>query len=941
MATTIQSTTNSTSTSTGALVTLGGVGIAKDLFVGGSLSISGDVHITGVVTNEPLNRLVTKQKLLENELGNLSNELAALARAQEYNDLILETAELSAANSATSALTAAQSKIDAVNAMNDAIQAKIDAVAKAGEAAGSASQSATSATNAANSATGAGNSATAAQTSANSAGTYATNAGNSAALAQSKADLAAASESAAGNSATAAANSATSASTSAGNAATSAAASVQSYNKLSAKIDLIESNFGAASANLTDNLLVLVDANSQTAQHLEKLESNFTANNISTNATISNLATTVTTGDSANATSISNLTATVNTKNRTFKQGTAPTASAVGDVWIDTSNGNIVKYWDGSSWTESSDTRIATNAAAITTEATARANGDSANASSITTLSTTVGGHTTSISTLTSTTNGLNARWGVTVNNNGSISGIVLNSTGASNGGTPTTAVVIAADKFAVVDPVVNYTAGTTPPAANCPFEIVGGTTVIKSAAIRQNISSYNFNAGSYTGWNIDRNGNILTYGSLEIRDTSGNIVLSTGANAGVEWAKVNNKTGTGNNKCFNASWSLGHDGWWDTWSLDLGGWNIRSTTNVGTLWISQGAPDGVSKYLYNDDTHRINVEPGKNYECSVYTGAHRCTVYCHHQYFDAAGTSLGGGDWAAAYDNLNAATHSGGTSLSGYKRIYYFSKAPANAATVRMVVVKQPTNAGQIDSYAFATMPFVGEMSANQTIPSPWSEGTSANQKITSTNASTYVGTGAIADVYISSLNASKIQAKTLTASKIVNNSLNKYSYAFAATGGTLTNATFSSAVSLAKTFTHRDDGDILILNMTGSCGAGSVSNRQIGFSVEKSGGAVAYYWNSGAGNYVSLPTTRDVSVSREIGLLSYYSTVNNNSQNTSATISRIVAYNPSFSDIYTYIGHIVVVSGTINIHFCISQSSGSNKTATEVNLTVMDTYA
>lgn len=37
-------------------------------------------------------------------------------------------------------------------------------------------------------------------------------------------------------------------------------------------------------------------------------------------------------------------------KNKIFIQGTAPTATAVGDTWIDTATGNALKTWSGSAW---------------------------------------------------------------------------------------------------------------------------------------------------------------------------------------------------------------------------------------------------------------------------------------------------------------------------------------------------------------------------------------------------------------------------------------------------------------------------------------------------------------------------------------------------------------------------------------------------------------
>ena len=50
---------------------------------------------------------------------------------------------------------------------------------------------------------------------------------------------------------------------------------------------------------------------------------------------------------------------TADSKIITFAQGTAPTATDVGDLWIDTANGNELKRWNGSSWVSVKDAGIA------------------------------------------------------------------------------------------------------------------------------------------------------------------------------------------------------------------------------------------------------------------------------------------------------------------------------------------------------------------------------------------------------------------------------------------------------------------------------------------------------------------------------------------------------------------------------------------------------
>ena len=47
--------------------------------------------------------------------------------------------------------------------------------------------------------------------------------------------------------------------------------------------------------------------------------------------------------------------ATADSKNKTFRQTSAPTAEATGDLWIDTDDGNKAYRWSGSAWVEIQD----------------------------------------------------------------------------------------------------------------------------------------------------------------------------------------------------------------------------------------------------------------------------------------------------------------------------------------------------------------------------------------------------------------------------------------------------------------------------------------------------------------------------------------------------------------------------------------------------------
>ena len=75
-------------------------------------------------------------------------------------------------------------------------------------------------------------------------------------------------------------------------------------------------------------------------------------------------------------------------------------------LWFNTSDNNKLYTWNGingTAWQLSSDSRIDTNIAAISSESTTRANADSALSSSITSLTSTVNSHTASISSESTT----------------------------------------------------------------------------------------------------------------------------------------------------------------------------------------------------------------------------------------------------------------------------------------------------------------------------------------------------------------------------------------------------------------------------------------------------------------------------------------------------------------------------------------------------------
>lgn len=97
---------------------------------------------------------------------------------------------------------------------------------------------------------------------------------------------------------------------------------------------------------------------------------------------VDNAAATATQFD-AIASTLSGVTAIATARNRTFLQPTQPLEPNVGDIWYDSDDSNKAYRWGGSAWIGVADVRIATNAAAIASESTARADAISSLASTV------------------------------------------------------------------------------------------------------------------------------------------------------------------------------------------------------------------------------------------------------------------------------------------------------------------------------------------------------------------------------------------------------------------------------------------------------------------------------------------------------------------------------------------------------------------------------
>jgi hypothetical protein len=367
----------------------------------------------------------------------------------------------------------------------------------------------------------------------------------------------------------------------------------QLYQDLGARIDLIDgpdSLAGSVAARIKTEQTARETADGALSQQITTLQATANGNT----AAIQTEATARANADSSLATQINTVSATANTKNKTYRQNTAPTSGMVeGDLWFDADDSNKAYRYTGTAWTATDDARIAANAAAIQTEATTRANADSANATAISQVQARLNTGDYAVVKTESSTNaskvtGLEAKYTVKIDVNGYVSGFGLAST--ANNATPFSDFAIRADKFYIANPSGPGVAPAMPFIVRTTATTIGGVSVpvgvymadafiqngtitnakianlavdnakianlsadkltAGSIAVGQHIQSSNYVASSQ-GWKINGNGSAefasasirgqLTASQIDsrgltIKDANGNVIFGSG---GVDYSNV------------------------------------------------------------------------------------------------------------------------------------------------------------------------------------------------------------------------------------------------------------------------------------------------------------------------------------------------------------------------------------------------------------------
>ena len=406
-------------------------------------------------------------------------------------------------------------------------------------------------------------------------------------------------------------------------------------------ITTLTNNLATTNGNVTQNATNVTNLTTTVNTNTTNITNNdtdiATANtNIATNAsnitTLTNDLNTAETSITNNATNVTNLTTTVNTnttniagKPNVYRQNSAPAVSVpVGSLWFDIANNNkayVLVAGSPNTWEATQDTRIATNAtsiATLNTGITTTNNNVSANSTNITTLTTdlntaetnitsnasnvtsltsTINGNTTSITTNASSINGVKAKYGVTIDSNGAITGyrIIGDTAGASE-------FIISADDFKIYDSSGNLN----------PFSVSGNKVQINGDL---NVSSAATIGGTATG--NDANGRPTALFLKNLGTVSGNAAsVAMEMQSASRYHHVINMTGgggTSGNFDLNAEYRLGKslvsgsEG--DNYSFIVakmnGGGIIIPNQTANSTSVSADYANGMSIHFNSNDASR------------------------------------------------------------------------------------------------------------------------------------------------------------------------------------------------------------------------------------------------------------------------------------------------------------------------------------------------
>lgn len=199
--------------------------------------------------------------------------------------------------------------------------------------------------------------------------------------------------------------------------------------------------------------------------------------------------------------------------------------------------------------------------------------------------------------------------------------------------------------------------------------------------------------------------------------------------NGKVSFSNVSGAPGGSGNLLYNSAPALGNEkegwqiGWYNTNIVPVlgAGYDTWRPSGGGSVYATiPGAPTigGIFDVL---QTNKVPVVGGSWYDASAYISSHRCTSYVTIAWFDSNDTyinEVGGSQISGAFSGA----------LVNWGRSVLFAQAPANAAKASFYVrsIVKGTN-----PYCFVAFAYLGKSVVGQTVHSDWSEGSSAGSTI------------------------------------------------------------------------------------------------------------------------------------------------------------------------------------------------------------------
>ena len=248
--------------------------------------------------------------------------------------------------------------------------------------------------------------------------------------------------------------------------------------------------------------------------------------------------------------------------------------------------------------------------------------------------------------------------------------------------------------------------------------------------------------------------------------------------NGKVSFSNVTGAPGGGSNLLYNSApmianetkgWSVG---WYNTGIapvLGAGSDPWRPSGGGSVYAVVPGAPT-VGTVFDVAQTTKVPVIGGTWYEASAYTSSHRCTSYVTIAWYDSNNTyitEVGGSQTAIASSGA----------LSNWSRSTLLAQAPTNAAKAHFYV---RSIVNSTDPYCFVAFAYLGKAVQGQAVFSDWSEGTSAG--VSSGEVVNDINNG-----NTTTINGGRITTGSIAASKINVNDVfaQNITYAGVITGG------------------------------------------------------------------------------------------------------------------------------------------------------------